>query len=271
MENKKISLILCTFKRKREPLQFLKSLESSSYSNFEVIIIEQNSQRLLEEAALRKFEFKIKYHHVKFTGLSVSRNYGLKFAEGELVGFPDGDCLYYQDTLSKVVNHFIENPKNEVVLGRIYDVHNNTNILKNFPKKKTKLNRINFFSISSSIVIFSQKNKYTKFDESMGIGANNGSCEDCDFIYERLSNKIFFDPQINVWHPEQDLNYFNPKKIRAYSKGFGYFIQKKMDVYKFLLMIGFLSKRVLQFASLKLTMSNFLQSILGFWSGIRKL
>ena len=62
---------------------------------------------------LKRYEklFDIKYVKSDEKGLSLNRNKGLILRNGEIVGFPDDDCEYDDDTLEKVVS-FFERKKN---------------------------------------------------------------------------------------------------------------------------------------------------------------
>lgn len=41
--------------------------------------------------------------------MSYNRNVGIDNAVGQIIGFPDDDCVYENDTLEKVINFFNKN------------------------------------------------------------------------------------------------------------------------------------------------------------------
>lgn len=134
-------------------------------------------------------------------GLSSIEISDLDLRKANMFAFPDDDYTYYPNTLSKVLMHFDDNNIN-VVLGAIRDRAKGDNIIRNWPKKR-KNNKIQFFSLYSSISIFVRKNNIG-FNEYLGVGCYFGSCEDTEYIY-RLINDVggcYYFPDVEVWHPK---------------------------------------------------------------------
>jgi glycosyltransferase involved in cell wall biosynthesis len=104
-----ISLIVATLGRKSEVASLLESLchQTIPLSKIEIIIVDQNPQGYLKDT-ISPYQNKIKiiYRHSKRLGLSLNRNIGLDFANGDIIGFPDDDCRYRPETLNEVLNTF---------------------------------------------------------------------------------------------------------------------------------------------------------------------
>lgn len=179
-------------------------------------------------------------------GLSLNRNFGLQFATGDIIGFPDDDCTYYPDTLENILNCFLDVKfkNNDAVLGQIFDNHTHQPIIKSWPQKNTKVTIFNFYKLSSSITLFCKKNKM-KFNESMGAGTKFGSCEDTDYIYNMLvlKKKLIYCPSVKVWHPEINYNEASLKRVESYASGLGYFIANEINFLKVGLLLGCILKK----------------------------
>lgn len=226
MVYKVISCILATYGRYDEPLLFVKSLVGQNMSKdlFELIVVDQNKDSALFDA-VQGFvgDINIKYIKSSVTGLSRNRNIGLLQATGNYVCFPDDDCLYYPDTLSKVYEKF-KCTDCSMVLGRIYDRVLRQPIIKCWPDRESIITKWNFQRYSSSITIFARR-RDVLFSENLGAGTFNGSCEDLDFIYRYVVGVggICYFPEIEVWHPAQDISEISSAKVSSYGRGFGKF------------------------------------------------
>ncbi|OUR92444.1 hypothetical protein A9Q81_16610 [Gammaproteobacteria bacterium 42_54_T18] len=270
----KISLVLATLHRKKELLQFMDSLiEANNYLNgscqIELILIDQNPHEFGLKLLVETYNeyYTVQYIHSSIKGLSYNRNIGLNAVNGDIICFPDDDCLYYPETLFSVVKFFKLNDDIDVALGRIYDRENKANIIKAWPKTEKVISPLNFYFLSSSITIFLRTTAVVRFDEKLGVGAKYGACEDPDFIYRILKNhRIYYSPLIDVWHPTPDMEAISLNKVETYSSGFGYFIRKDISMIKVLLLIMLLGKKIVQSI---LTNSKFVDGYFSsFYKGI---
>lgn len=240
----KISLILSTCNRTVELEKFLEALIKSDYKkeDIELLIVDQNDKLLLNEI-INKYSDYININHLKvnFKGLSKSRNYGLKYANGDIICFPDDDCWYEKDTIKNVIDSFNKNSDVDIVLGKILDQFNELCYMKD--SKKYEVNKNNYRCRANSNNIFiRRKNNIIKFDEEFGIGAKYPASEDTDLIYSYLKEgkKIIYDNSIIVRHPNVDYSKISAEKIKLYSFGYGAFCRKQIDIniiYMFLITI----------------------------------
>jgi len=101
----KFSLVMTTLGRDKDIINFIESLLKQTYTNYELIIVDQNSDdRVVKIFDQYKEKINIKYHHCAKRGISVGRNMGLKYVTGDIIGFPDDDCEYDSDTLIKIIH-----------------------------------------------------------------------------------------------------------------------------------------------------------------------
>lgn len=220
------SLIVATYGRK-EPLESLfKSLleQDIGTASFEVIVADQNAG-LIDELIL-DYSKMLDITHIKSSqrGLSLTRNLGIAKARGQFLCFPDDDCRYYPDTLSRALAAF-ESSGRQVIAGRIRDRERARNVLRHWPAEDRKIGVFNFYRLASSITIFVKNETPLHFNENLGIGCFFGSSEDADYLYRSLKlhgNGAYFS-DLHVWHPDTALIDFKPAKITSYGLGFGAF------------------------------------------------
>ncbi len=255
---KTFSLIVATIGRYNELQDLLKSIRDQTFdvSKIEVLILDQNEDiDLIPLVNKYSRDFKIDHFRSKVKGLSVNRNEGLKYATGKIIAFPDDDCKYYKNTLS-VVNEIFQNNSNyDVVLGRMIDKEKRTNIIRNWKEKPFDITKYNFYYNLSSGTIFVRANDIL-FEEQLGLGKRNGSCEDADYVINLMKRgkSVRYDPRIEIWHPEMDIHTTDRNKIIGYGLGFGFMCRKHLAPFiirLFILVIGFHFLRLL-FAFVKM-------------------
>ena len=250
----KISLIVATLGRKKELFEMLSSIRTSYFDleSIEVIIIDQNDKNFIMSEILEFDGLNVKYIHSELRGLSLNRNIGIRQSCGEIICFPDDDCLFYKDTLSNVVSCF-ENHNVDFCMGRIYDRENKLDIIKKWPQNRHKVRRFNSYFLNSSITLFVKRKGIIEFDEDLGVGAKYGSCEDADYIYRLLKdgNIGIYSPSIEIWHPSPDFNDIPLEKVENYASGFRHYVSKDTDIVKISLFFMLMSKKFVQFLFLK--------------------
>lgn len=224
-----LSLVQTCRNRYKELQRFIVSLNNQTNINFtdiEYIFIDQGNN----EAILTYINSSIKVKYIKTSpcSLSQARNIGLKYVSGEYVGFPDDDCWYTKDTLSKVLDYL--NTGVDGVVAKGTDEYGRlTNV---FPEGKKVLNKFERCG-AISYTIFVRFHNYILFDENLGVGSPYGlnAGEETDYILrllEKNGSKIIYDSSIIVHHPvfAEKINRYTLAKIRSYSRGNGYLLHK---------------------------------------------
>jgi len=102
------SIIIPVYNRPEEVKELLESLACQTYSAFEVIIVEDGSERtcreIVEQYTSRLF---IAYYLKKNSGPGLSRNYGAERAKGDYLLFLDSDCVLpplYMEKINKALS-----------------------------------------------------------------------------------------------------------------------------------------------------------------------
>lgn len=93
----KYSVIIPVFNRIDEVDDLLKSLSQQTFTDFEVIIVEDGSSQPCDDAVKRYADsVDVKYYFKSNEGRSIARNYGMERASGEYFIFFDSDCVIPQ-------------------------------------------------------------------------------------------------------------------------------------------------------------------------------
>ncbi|RRD38853.1 glycosyltransferase family 2 protein [Leptotrichia sp. OH3620_COT-345] len=244
----KVSLIMPTINVTEELDLFLKSLENQTYKNFELIIIDQNQGSEAFEI-IKKYEnfFEIKYMKSEQKGLSLNRNKGLIMMEGDIVGFPDDDCEYKEETLEKVVSFFKGNADKRIYSCRTLerDKDYGTGIMFENDMELT-VNNIEHTVKSITFFVNYTLEDIILFDENLGTGAYFGSGEETDYVLTLLHKgfKGNYFAQDIIYHPAKKGNYGDLEKAYKYALGYGALVKKEVKCRKNFLYIFKLWKRL---------------------------
>lgn len=107
MNEKKVSIVICTYNRAPFLTRTLESLKHLTYKNFEVIVVNGPSTDETEQI-INRYKDGIKIRNNPLRNLSVSRNIGIKAAAGEIIAFIDDDAIPEPEWLSDVVEYYTD-------------------------------------------------------------------------------------------------------------------------------------------------------------------
>lgn len=245
----KFSLIFCTINREKECAKFFSFLEKQTYANFELLIIDQNIDRRVDNLIQNYPTLVSKTNYIKseLKGLSRARNLGLKHCTGDIICFPDDDCWYGDQKLLERINKIFHQKREFDGISIPWcDEFGNLCGLK-WPKCNILINKKNVFNTSCSLGIFLKNTadiKSIRFNEILGAGSGTkfGSGEETDFLLQilNLNKKLLYVNTLSCNHPAPPkLSEEMIKKMTSYSYGFGYVLRKhdfsKIIVLKFLI------------------------------------
>lgn len=226
----KYSLVVATCGRKKELELLLQSLvhQTIHKRKFEVIIVDQNRDRLIDDLIAR-YKEQLQLIHIKSTrkGLSYNRNLGIRQSSGTYISVPDDDCTYYPDSLEKADAALETFGEPDMLIGRVYNRNQQKFVFKKTPANTLEVNTSNFHSIVSSISLFFKKGTII-FDEDFGIGEKYPSNEDGELILHFLTTgkKVFYTPSVEFNHPPYSAANMPVEKLYAYGIGFGAMCKK---------------------------------------------
>lgn len=199
-----ISLILATVGRTDQLNRLFDSLAAQTFSNFEVIVVDQNTDDRLRPHLERAKCLGITVKHLKHfpANLAAARNAGIEAALGEWIGFPDDDCWYDPKLLEHITARFVRNDKPTGVVVRWVEQAEQPMQ----PAKLTWERTAAFRDIPvSSITLFCHRGLFRTiggFDARLGVGQWFGAGEETDFVMRALYSGAFFTylPQAEVHH-----------------------------------------------------------------------
>ena len=275
----KFSLIIGTLNRLESLKICLNSIFKQTYSDYEIIIIDQSENDDTEKYIGSIKCDNIVYRHVEFRGLSRARNQALKLAKGEYFCLIDDDACYKNDYLQNASNNC---GYDKILSGYIYDTEKNADYVsyKNKNKKhKMSLREIMRTCPSASLVFpMDLINKCGYFDERFGVGAEFGAGEETDLLLRGIANGfgVEFVPNMKLKHPVPAKNFYseNIEKRAKYYEGLGALYKKQMIIEKRKelrlcyaeIWIKFYIKKIIFF---KYNVNNTNKMIAGFKKGYR--
>lgn len=143
-----LSIVIPCFNISKYIDKCIKSLlEQSEEIDIEILIIDDGSSDCLEKKIdyYLKNNRNIKYFYKENSGLSDTRNYGLKLANGKYIMFLDGDDFLNKDffkDLKKIIEEYDEDI--DIINFGHRIINENNKVLKNFKIEKIKLKKQDF-------------------------------------------------------------------------------------------------------------------------------
>ena len=226
----RFSLILCTVNREQVVREYFESLaQQKDAPPFEVILIDQNpDERLMPIVKDFQDRFPIRRYTAE-PGLSRARNIGLRYAEGEIVAFPDDDCTYPESLLKNVSDFLLQ----EMVDGISTLVTDKQGRLSGTVMYRTarRITESNVWRCGVSISIFVKRAAVggIVFDEDLGVGSGTvyGSGEETDFLLNLIhaGRRLDYCPHLVVNHPVF-IGPWSLKRGYLYGSGMGRVLHK---------------------------------------------
>jgi glycosyltransferase involved in cell wall biosynthesis len=102
--NPKVSVVIPTYNRAEKVRKGVESVLAQSFTDFEVIVVDDGSSDETEELLQREFGDHIRYYYQTNQGVSAARNKGIEEARGEWIAFLDSDDLWEKEKLEAQLN-----------------------------------------------------------------------------------------------------------------------------------------------------------------------
>ena len=126
-----VSIIVCAYNEEKFIESCIDSLINQDYpkSKYELIVVDDGSTDKTPDICgdfIQESSIEMKYVRIKHAGLSIARNVGILFSEGDIISFIDADAIAQKTWLSAIVETFQKDDDIGIVAGKI-DILNRTN------------------------------------------------------------------------------------------------------------------------------------------------
>jgi glycosyltransferase involved in cell wall biosynthesis len=201
------SVIIPVFNREILIKRAIKSVLDQSYSNFELIIVNDGSNDKTKESILSFTDQRIVYYEQENLGVSIARNNGAKIAKAPYLAFLDSDDEWLGTKLEKQFEYIDENPETKILHGEEQWVRNGKRVN---PKKIHQKGGGDQFIPSLSLCLISPSTVVLDKQSFFDLGCFREDfkvCEDYDLWlkYTSLYNVGFIkDPLIIKYGGHED-------------------------------------------------------------------
>jgi len=190
----RVSINLCCYNSARFLDQTLRSLVRQTYTDWELVIVNDGSTDGTDQIIHRYIEegWPIVYHAQPNTGLAPSRNQALHLSSGEFIAFTDHDDVWEPDKLERQLPLFATDARIGLVYSDCLNVRDDGYIFRQFDKLQPAagdaFRRLftNYFLSLQTVVIHRK--------------ALHGGTEWFDERFEVLEDTDFFVRVARRWH-----------------------------------------------------------------------
>lgn len=128
MKTPAVSVIIPTYNREKLIIKALESVLNQTFSDFEILVIDDASTDNTESEIKKLNNDKIIYYKLdKNGGQCIARNYGIKRANGKFIAFLDSDDEWLPTKLEKQYNCFMNGSPS---LGSVYSYSYSRDMIK---------------------------------------------------------------------------------------------------------------------------------------------
>ena len=212
-----ISIIIPTFNRSKELVRAIQSVVDQTYTNWELIIVDNYSTDNTEEVICKFNESRIKYVKNNNNGLIiVSRNKGLELASGKYIAFLDSDDWWTKTKLTNCHKYFsldfdlyyhdLYIVKKIKKYNYLYKISRSKK--SDIPVFNDLVQNGNYISNSSVIVKKDILSNGLPLDEKL-----NALCDFHSWLeLSQVTNKFYKIPDVHGYYWIGGGNYTNPKR-----------------------------------------------------------
>jgi glycosyltransferase involved in cell wall biosynthesis len=227
----RFSLVMATRGRSVEIGAFIESLLAQGRADAELIVVDQNADERVAPV-LAPYTDRLRTLHLRsdIANACHARNLGLRAASGEIVTFPDDDCLYPPGLLGRVDAAFRADRALAVLTGPAESPAGGLGS----GRWRADAGPITLENVWTSVIEF---NLFLRrevalelggFDERMGPGTPLGSAEGNDLVARAIAagHAARYEPSQRVVHPDKSLSDIAVARARLYGRGLGFALRR---------------------------------------------
>jgi glycosyltransferase involved in cell wall biosynthesis len=219
----KVSIIMPTYNRAALIMETVNSVLAQTYSNWELIIVDDGSDDNTEEI-VSNIDKRILYFKIPRSGIGgKTKNLGMEKTSGELIAFIDSDDLWATQKIEKQVEALKEYPNAGFCLTGGLNFRNNLEPVDHFYKKTEGLKYDNLFidCFRSEVTAFTQTLMVRKSCVlQIGKFKEEKSFSDVEFIYDlayHFKGLILYESL--VYRRLHNANYITPNWEKSCYEG----------------------------------------------------
>ena len=198
----KFSVVISVFNKEKYIADTLKSVLAQTFTDFEVVILNDGSTDNSETEILKFKDPRIRYFSMENSGASAARNFTIQQAESKYIALMDADDYWYPFYLEEQ-NRLVTEYPNESVFATATEIKRNRKIFKNSYSIQTIGKDsiiVDYFESSQLDSVLLSISTVLKKDVFENVGWYNQkikSGEDTD-LYVRigLKYKVVFSPKV---------------------------------------------------------------------------
>jgi GT2 family glycosyltransferase len=201
-----ISVIIITFGRKEEVLKCLNSVYAQDLENFEVVLIDNNTDPVISDFLKLQTSNLKNFHYIKAPsnlGVAPGRNLAMSKARGEIYVSIDDDAFFdTTDSLRLIENKMKADNKIGVLAFKILNYQSKEIETKEFPFKNKKFNsdierEATYFCGGANALRKSTLLVTGRYPDNFFFGM-----EELDLSFRIIDNnyKIIYFPSVLLWH-----------------------------------------------------------------------
>ncbi|MCB2202847.1 glycosyltransferase [bacterium] len=222
----KISIIMATRNRPKLVTEAIKSIEKINYSNYELIIVDDNSSHEVNKVLIEKQE---EYGNIILLrsynnfGLSKARHLGLMASSGQFVFFTDDDDLVLPNRISAPLSCIMTKPFLDVVYCNFNVVDNSGKITPVQGKPFDYQSYLDLEFIIGSGILFGRRNVFIE----VPFYSRYDSAVDYDWVFRLLRRGFKID-----LCPEKVMNYNRSGSVFNHLSGSPQSRDKHREIYE---------------------------------------
>ena len=220
----KISIILPTFNRANYISETIGSIRGQTYSNWELIIIDDGSEDNTEYLVKQVNDERISFFKAGRIGIGGTiKNIGLRIADGELIAFIDSDDLWDKNKLEKQVDALSRYPEAGFCLTGGYNFRQVGKPVEFFYPESTgeRYGKVFLPIFDSKVAVFTQALMFRKpCLEQSGYFRESNDFSDIEFVLNMawyFNAVVLHEPLVH--RRLHDENYINTTWERSYQQG----------------------------------------------------
>lgn len=213
------SIVIPVYNKGRFVNKTLKSVLKQTFTDYEIIIINDGSTDNSEEEIQAFQDERIHYYFKENEGVAIARNYGLNKAKGDFICFLDADDYWYPEFLETMAAYSHKLPEQKIFACAIEIETQNKTFNANYSiQKESDFEIVDFFDASQKeCVLWTSSTVIHKnvFENVGGFDVNIQKGEDTElwiriglkypivFIWKNLARYVYAESGIS-----RNLNYF---------------------------------------------------------------